>query len=43
VREAIEQRRFDDAREYVQRTAAVIEAYARRLDEIAAMAGRPTS
>ncbi len=37
VREAIEQRRFDDARAYVQRTAAVIENYANRLDEVAAM------
>ena len=40
VREGIEQRRFDDARAYVQRTAAVIEAYANRLDQVAAMAGR---
>ena len=39
VREAIEQRRFDDARIYVGRTAAVIEAYANRLDEVAAMGG----
>ena len=38
VREAIEQRRWDDARTYVGRTAAVIEAYARRLDEVVAMA-----
>ena len=37
VREAIEQRRFDDARAYVGRTAAVIEAYANHLDEVAAM------
>ena len=37
VREAIEQRRFDDARTYVGRTAAVIEAYANRLDGVAAM------
>ena len=37
VREAIEQRRFDDARIYVGRTAAVIEAYANRHDEVAAM------
>ena len=37
VREAIEQRRWDDARAYVGRTAAVIEAYANRLDEVAAM------
>ena len=40
VREAIEQRRFDDARSYVTRTAAVIENYADRLDQAAAM-GRP--
>jgi N-acetylated-alpha-linked acidic dipeptidase len=37
IREGIEQRRFDDARTYVQRTAAVIEAYANRLDQVAAM------
>jgi N-acetylated-alpha-linked acidic dipeptidase len=37
VREAIEQRRWDDARTYVQRTAAVLEAYAGRLDQVAAM------
>ena len=42
VREAIEQRRWDDARTYVGRTAAVIEAYANRLDQAAAM-GRPAS
>jgi len=41
VREAIEQRRFDDARTYVTRTAAVIENYADRLDQVAAM-GRTT-
>jgi len=40
VREGIEQRRFDDARAYVTRTAAVIEAYANRLDQVAAMGGR---
>ena len=40
IREGIEQRRFDDARAYVGRTAAVIEAYADRLDQIAAMGGR---
>jgi N-acetylated-alpha-linked acidic dipeptidase len=40
VREAIEQRRFDDARTYVVRTAAVLEAYANRLDQVAAL-GRP--
>jgi N-acetylated-alpha-linked acidic dipeptidase len=39
VREAIEQRRWDDARTYVGRTAAVIEAYANRLDQVVAMAG----
>ena len=38
VREAIEQRRFDDARAYVVRTAAVIEDYANRLDQVVAMA-----
>ena len=38
VREAIEQRRFDDARAYVGRTAAVIENYANRLDQVAAIA-----
>jgi N-acetylated-alpha-linked acidic dipeptidase len=32
VREAIEQRRFDDARTYVVRTAAVLEAYSARLE-----------
>jgi len=32
VREAIEDRRFDDANEYVGRTAKVIRAYAARLD-----------
>ena len=37
VREAIEQRRFDDARAYVGRTAAVLENYAARLDQVAAM------
>ena len=37
VREAIEQRRWDDARTYVVRTAAVIENYANRLDQVAAM------
>jgi N-acetylated-alpha-linked acidic dipeptidase len=40
VREAIEQRRWDDARAYVVRTARVIEDYADRLDQAAAM-GRP--
>jgi N-acetylated-alpha-linked acidic dipeptidase len=38
VREAIEQRRFDDARAYVGRTAAVLEAYAARLDQAVALA-----
>jgi N-acetylated-alpha-linked acidic dipeptidase len=42
VREAIEQRRWDEARSYVQRTAAVIDNYADRLDQVVAMA-RPTS
>jgi N-acetylated-alpha-linked acidic dipeptidase len=32
VREAIEDRRFDDANDYVGRTAAVLRAYAARLD-----------
>jgi len=40
VREAIEQRRFDDARAYVGRTAAVINAYADRLDQAVAAAGK---
>jgi len=38
VREGIEQRRFDDARTYVVRTAKVIEDYAGRLDSVTAMA-----
>jgi N-acetylated-alpha-linked acidic dipeptidase len=42
VREAIEQRRWDDARNYVQRTAKVLDDYADRLDQVAAM-GRTTS
>jgi N-acetylated-alpha-linked acidic dipeptidase len=42
VREAIEQRRWDDARTYVGRTAAVIENYAARLDQVAAMARTPS-
>jgi N-acetylated-alpha-linked acidic dipeptidase len=37
VREAIEQRRFDDARAYVVRTAAALENYANRLDQAAAL------
>ena len=39
VREAIEQRRFADATTYVARTAAVLDAYADRLDA-AANAGK---
>jgi N-acetylated-alpha-linked acidic dipeptidase len=42
VREAIEQRRWDDARAYVGRTAAVLEAYASRLDAAADL-GRSAS
>jgi N-acetylated-alpha-linked acidic dipeptidase len=38
IREAIEQRRFADATTYVARTAAVLDAYADRLDGIAAAA-----
>jgi len=38
VREALEQRRFDDARTYVGRTAKVLEDYANRLDAAVAMA-----
>ena len=41
VREAIEQRRFDDARTYVSRTARVLEDYANRLDAAVAMAKVP--
>jgi N-acetylated-alpha-linked acidic dipeptidase len=41
VREAIEQRRFDDARTYVVRTARVLEDYANRLDAAVAMARPP--
>lgn len=37
VREAIEDRRFDDARAYIGRTAAVLEAYAARLDQARAL------
>ena len=37
VREAIEERRFDEANEYAVRTATAIEAYARRLDAARAM------
>jgi len=42
VREAIEQRRFDDARTYVMRTAKVLEDYAGRLDAAVAMARVPS-
>ncbi len=42
VREAIEQRRFDDARTYVGRTARVIEDYAGRLDAMAALGKAPS-
>src|SRR5947209_2902433 len=38
VREAIEQRRWEDARTYVVRTARVLEDYANRLDAAVAMA-----
>ena len=38
VREAIEQRRFGDATAYVARTAAVLNAYADRLDAVVAAA-----
>jgi N-acetylated-alpha-linked acidic dipeptidase len=41
VREGIEQRRFDDARAYVVRTARVLEDYASRLDAAVAMAKAP--
>lgn len=37
VREAIEERRFDDAVEYAKRTAAVIDAYAARLEAARAL------
>ena len=42
VREAIEQRRWDDARTYVSRTAKVLEDYANRLDEVTALARTPS-
>ena len=42
VREAIEQRRWDDARTYVGRTAKVIEDYANRLDQATAMGTKPS-
>jgi len=42
VREAIEQRRWDDARTYVVRTARVLEDYANRLDQATAMAKTPS-
>jgi N-acetylated-alpha-linked acidic dipeptidase len=38
VREAIEERRFDDATAYVGKTAAVLNAYADRLDQAVTMA-----
>ena len=38
VREAIEQRRFDDAQTYVKKTAAVLNAYAEQLDAAVALA-----
>jgi N-acetylated-alpha-linked acidic dipeptidase len=38
IREAIEERRFDDARAYVGKTAAVLNAYADRLDAATAVA-----
>jgi N-acetylated-alpha-linked acidic dipeptidase len=41
IREGIEQRRFDDARAYVVRTARVLEDYASRLDAAVAMAKAP--
>lgn len=37
VREAIEERRFDDANVYAGRIAAVLDAYSRRLDEARAL------
>ena len=43
VREAIEQRRFDDARTYVVRTAAVLDAYASRLDSAVDLARASTA
>jgi len=43
VREAIEQRRWDDARAYVVRTAKVIEDYANRLDSVTVMGRTPSS
>src|SRR4029079_19552068 len=42
VREGIEQRRFDNARAYVVRTARVLEDYANRLDAAVAMAKVPS-
>lgn len=39
VREAIEERRFDDARTYATLTAAALDAYAARLDAATAMLG----
>lgn len=43
VREAIEQRRWDDARTYVVRTAKVLEDYANRLDAVTAMGRTPAA
>ena len=37
VREAIEERRFDDANEYAGRTAKVLDAYSARLDQARAV------
>jgi N-acetylated-alpha-linked acidic dipeptidase len=42
VREAIEQRRWDDARAYVVKTARVLDDYANRLDMAVAMAKTPS-
>lgn len=42
VREGIEQRRWDDARAYVVKTAKVLEDYANRLDAAVAMAKTPS-
>jgi N-acetylated-alpha-linked acidic dipeptidase len=39
VREAIEANRWDEAQAYIARTAKVLEACARRLDEATALAG----
>ena len=42
IREGIEQRRFDEARAYVIKTAKVLEDYANRLDAAVAMAKEPS-